>query len=248
MNGQKLTAKNKYMDNRNQVLDYFKPVAQETGLDRADFIRKTYMHVALAVLGFIIVEALFLNTPFIVKIGLQMTQGMTWLLVLGGFMFVTNFATKWASNTADRSKQYAGLLLYVVAQAFIFVPLIYIAISYTGDLSLINQAALMTLALFTGLTAIVFTTKKDFSFMRNIITVGGFVALGLIVAGMLFGFSLGLWFSFAMVALAAGSILYQTSNIIHEYHKEQYVAASLGLFSSLMLMFWYILSIFMSND
>ncbi|MEM8523989.1 MAG: Bax inhibitor-1 family protein [Bacteroidota bacterium] len=236
------------MDNRNQVLDYFKPVAQETGLDRADFIRKTYMHVALAVLGFIIVEALFLNTPFIVKIGLQMTQGMTWLLVLGGFMFVTNFATKWASNTADRSKQYAGLLLYVVAQAFIFVPLIYIAISYTGDLSLINQAALMTLALFTGLTAIVFTTKKDFSFMRNIITVGGFVALGLIVAGMLFGFSLGLWFSFAMVALAAGSILYQTSNIIHEYHKEQYVAASLGLFSSLMLMFWYILSIFMSND
>ncbi|MEN0046429.1 MAG: Bax inhibitor-1 family protein [Bacteroidota bacterium] len=236
------------MDNQNQILDYFKPVAQETELDRADFIRKTYSHVALAVLGFIIVEALFLNTPFIVKIGLQMTQGMTWLLVLGGFMFVTNFATKWASNTADRSKQYAGLLLYIVAQAFIFVPLIYIAINYSGDKNLIGKAGLMTLALFTGLTAVVFTTKKDFSFLRNIITVGGFIALGLIVVGMIFGFSLGLWFSFAMVALAAGSILYQTSNIIHEYHKEQYVAASLGLFSSLMLMFWYILSIFMSND
>jgi len=236
------------MNNQNQVLDYFKPVAQETDLDRADFIRKTYMHVALAVLGFIIVEALFLNTPFIVEIGLKMTQGMTWLLVLGGFMFVTNFATKWASTTADRSKQYAGLLLYIVAQAFIFVPLIYVAIAYTGDLSLINQAALMTLGLFIGLSAVVFMTKKDFSFLRNIITIGGFIALGLIAAGLLFGFSLGLWFSFAMVALAAGSILYQTSNIIHEYHKEQYVAASLGLFSSLMLMFWYILSIFMSSS
>jgi len=236
------------MDNQNQVLDYFKPVAQETEVDRADFIRKTYTHLALAVLGFIIVEALFLNTPFIVNIGMKMTQGMTWLLVLGGFMFVTNFATKWASTTTDRSKQYAGLLLYIVAEAFIFVPLIYMAIAYTGDLSLINQAALLTLALFTGLSAVVFMTKKDFSFLRNIITVGGFVALGLIAAGLLFGFSLGLWFSFAMVALAAGSILYQTSNIIHEYHKEQYVAASLGLFSSLMLMFWYILSIFMSSS
>ncbi len=236
------------MSNKNQILDYFKPVAQEAALDRADFIRKTYQHVALAVLAFILVEMLFLNTPFIVNIGLKMTQGMTWLLVLGGFMFVTSFATKWANSTVDRSKQYAGLLLYVVAQAFIFVPLIYMAIAYTGDLSLVNQAALMTLGLFTGLSAVVFMTKKDFSFLRSAITVSGFIALGLIAAGILFGFSLGLWFSFAMVALAAASILYQTYNIIHEYNKDQYVAASLGLFSSLMLMFWYILQIFMSRD
>lgn len=239
------------MDNQNQILDYLKPVAQESELDRTEFIRKTYTHLALAVLAFIIVETLFLNTPFIVKIGLQMTQGMTWLIVLGGFMFVTSFATKWASSTADRSKQYAGLLLYVLAQAFIFVPLIYIAIAVTGDLTLVNQAALLTFGLFTGLSAVAFLTKKDFSFLGKIITIGGFIALGLIAAGILFGFNLGLWFSFAMVALAAGSILYQTSNIIHEYHKEQYVAAALGLFSSLMLMFWYILSIvlrFTSSD
>ncbi len=236
------------MANANQILDYSRPVAQETELTRADFIRKTYQHVAFAVLAFILVETLFLNTPFILKIGLSMTKGWTWLLVLGGFMFVTNMATNWANSTTDRSKQYAGLLLYVVAQAFIFVPLIYIAISITGDLSLINQAALMTLGLFAGLSAVVFLTKKDFSFLRSILTIGGFMALGLIVAGILFGFSLGLWFSFAMVALAAGSILYQTSNIIHEYNKEQYVAAALGLFASLMLMFWYILQIFMSRD
>ncbi len=236
------------MANANQILDYTRTVAQETELTRAEFIRKTYQHVALAVLAFILVETLFLNTPFIVKIGLSMTKGWTWLLVLGGFMFVTNMATNWANSTTDRSKQYAGLLLYVVAQAFIFVPLIYIAISMTGDLSLINQAALMTLGLFSGLSAVVFITKKDFSFLRSMLTIGGFIALGLIAAVILFGFSLGLWFSFAMVALAAGTILYQTSNIIHEYNKEQYVAASLGLFASLMLMFWYILQIFMSRD
>ena len=118
----------------------------------------------------------------------------------------------------------------------------------TGDLSIISQAGTVTLFLFSGLTAVVFLTGKDFSFLRSALTIGGFIAMGLIVAGLLFGFSMGLWFSVAMVIFAAAAILYQTSNIMKGYHKGQYVAASLGLFSSLMLMFWYVLSIFMSND
>ncbi|MEL7005492.1 MAG: Bax inhibitor-1 family protein, partial [Bacteroidota bacterium] len=54
---------------------------------------------------------------------------------------------------------------------------------------------------------------------------------------------LGLFFSVAMVALAAGSILYQTSNIIRHYDTKQHVAAALTLFASLMLLFWYVLRI-----
>lgn len=234
------------MENQNRILDYAIPVAQENELERSEFIRKTYSHLAIAVLGFLIVETLFQMTPAIVNIGLKMTQGFTWLLVLGGFMFVTNMADRWAQTSNDKNKQYAALLIYVVAEAFIFVPIIWIAMAYTGDMSLLSQAGMLTVALFTGLTAVAFTTKKDFSFLRSALTIGSFVAIGLIVAGMLFGFSLGLWFSVAMVGLAAGSILYQTSNIIHVYNKDQYVAASLGLFASFMLLFWYILSIVMS--
>ena len=48
-----------------------------------------------------------------------------------------------------------------------------------------------------------------------------------------------------MVLLAAGYILYQTSQIFAHYHTEQYVAASLALFSSVALMFWYVIRIFM---
>jgi len=51
-----------------------------------------------------------------------------------------------------------------------------------------------------------------------------------------------------MVILAAGSILYNTSNIIHHYNTQQYVAASLSLFASVALLFWYLLQIFMSRD
>ncbi len=237
------------MDYQNQNQYYAAvPIAQETEETQAVFLRQTYMHVALAVLAFIAVEALFLNTPLIVNIGLSMTQGWTWLLVLGGFMWVTNMATRWAATSTEKNKQYLAFALFIVAEAFIFVPLIYIGIMVSGDMALINQAAVLTLSLFTGLSAVVLLTKKDFSFLKSALTIGFFIAIGLIVAGLLFGFTLGIWFSFAMVVLAAGSILYQTSNLFQVYHKGQYVAASLGLFASLMLLFWYILSIFMSSS
>jgi FtsH-binding integral membrane protein len=51
-----------------------------------------------------------------------------------------------------------------------------------------------------------------------------------------------------MCLLAGGSILYQTSNLIHKYGTDDYIPASLGLFASLMLLFWYVLQIFMSRD
>ncbi len=231
------------MENTYLDYDFPKVVAQENELTRVEFIKKTYTHLGIALLAFIIVETIFLNTPFIVNIGLAMTQGITWLLVLGGFMFITSMADRWALNSKERNKQYWALALYVVAEAFIFVPLIYIAIEVSGGLGLLNQAVIMTSALFIGLTVVAFTTKKDFSFLKGILSVGFILAIGLIVAGALFGFDLGLWFSVAMVALAAGSILYQTSNILNHYNKDQYVAASLGLFASFMLLLWYILSI-----
>ncbi|MBQ4822337.1 Bax inhibitor-1 family protein [Aquimarina sp. MMG016] len=212
---------------------------------RVAFYKKTYTHLAMAVLLFIIVETIFFQIPPLLEFALSLTQGWTWLLMLGGFMLVTSYAEKMAIKSHDRGKQYMALLLYVVAEAFIFIPLIFVAmmIAANGGGDILNQAAILTLALFTGLSAIALLTKKDFSFLRSILTIGFFIAMGLIIAGTLFGFNLGLWFSVGMVALAAGSILYQTSNMIHKYSEDQYVAASLGLFASLMLLFWYILSI-----
>ncbi|GAB5475630.1 MAG: Bax inhibitor-1 family protein [Maribacter sp.] len=216
---------------------------------RVTFYKKTYAHLAGAVLLFILVETLFFQIDAIVNFALSLTGGFSWLLLLGGFMLVTNYAEKMAIGSNNTNMHYAGLILYVVAEAFIFIPLIFIAIMIAEDgaFDILNQAAILTLCLFTGLSAIVFLTKKDFSFLKSALTLGGFIAIGLIVAGTLFGFNLGLWFSVGMVALASGSILYQTSNMIHKYQENQYVAASLGLFASLMLLFWYILSI-LSND
>ncbi|GFZ82298.1 permease [Aquaticitalea lipolytica] len=218
-------------------------------VDRVAFYKKTYAHVAGGVLVFILFEYLLLQSETIVNFALSMTEGFKWLLMLGGFMFITTYAERMALKTPDKNKQYLAYGLYILAEAFIFVPLIYIAAFYMDSgPEILNQAAIVTLALFTGLSAVVFFTKKDFSFLKTGLTIGFFIAIGLIIAGSLFGFNLGLWFSVAMCLLAGGSILYQTSNLVNKYSSEDYIPAALGLFASLMLLFWYILSIFMSRD
>ncbi|MFG6686946.1 Bax inhibitor-1 family protein [Mariniflexile sp. HNIBRBA6329] len=224
-------------------------VSELSEADKVAFYKKTYSHVAGGVLVFILFEYLLLQSEAVVSFALSMTQGWRWLIMLGGFMFITNYAERMTLKTPDKNKQYLAYGLYILAEAFIFVPLIYIAAFYMeSGPEILNQAAIVTLALFTGLSAIVFVTKKDFSFLKAGLTVGFFIAIGLILAGSLFGFNLGLWFSVGMCVLAAGSILYQTSNLVNKYSNDQYIPAALGLFASLMLLFWYVLSIFMSRD
>ena len=221
-------------------------VSYATNVEQATFYRKTYSHVAIALLAFIAVEAILINIVPESLIISMVSSPFVWLLILGGFWLGSMLASKW-TQAQDRSTQYRGLGIYVLLEAIIFLPMIYIAIDLSDGLAIISQAGIITLSLFAGLTAVVFLTRVDFSFLRTILVVGGFLALGLIVAGALFSFDLGLWFSVAMVALAAGGILYETYNIKNVYSTDQYVAAALQLFSSVMLLFWYVLRILLSR-
>ena len=49
-----------------------------------------------------------------------------------------------------------------------------------------------------------------------------------------------------MVGFAGAAILYDTSNVLTRFPEDRYVAAALQLFSSVALMFWYVLRIMMS--
>jgi len=200
----------------------------------------------MALLAFIAVEAILLNVVPESLIISMVSGKWVWLLILGGFWLGSILASKW-TQAQDKNTQYMGLGLYVLLEAVIFMPIIFLAMYFTDGTAILSQAGIITLALFGGLTAVVFLTRVDFSFLRSILVIGGFVALGLILAGAIFGFDLGLWFSVAMVALAAGGILYETYNIKNVYSTDQYVGAALQLFSSIMLLFWYILRILMSR-
>ncbi|RMH41930.1 MAG: permease [Deltaproteobacteria bacterium] len=213
---------------------------------RVRFIRKTYLHLAAAIALFTALEYLFVTS----EAGRSFTAWAVggrghWLVVLGAFMAAGWLADRWARSNVSATAQYVGLLLYVVAEVVIMCPLLYVVAIVAKQPNTIAMAGVMTLMLFAGLTATVFITKKDFSFLRGAITVGGFCALGLIVASMLFGFHLGLLFSFAMIALAAAAILYDTSQVMRHYRPTQHVAASLALFASVALMFYYVLMFLM---
>ena len=226
------------------------PVSALSDDAKATFYKKTYAHVAGGVMAFYMLETLLLQSDTIKSFFYSlMSSGTSWLLLLVAFVFITNYIEKSALKTADKNKQYLAYSAFILAEALIFVPLLGMVIDFVPDSNeLLTQASIVTLTLFGGLSAVVFVTKQDFSFLKSILTIGFFLAMGLIVAGALFGFNLGLWFSVGMCVLAAGSILYQTSNLVHNYTNEQYIPAAIGLFASLMLLFWYVIQLFLSRD
>jgi FtsH-binding integral membrane protein len=229
-------------------LDIRLPREERMAEARATFLRRTYAHLAGAILAFVALEAFLLKFVFTddqAVIGLLGGgHPFGFLLIFGAFIGASMLAQAWARAESSPALQYMGLALYVVAEAIIFVPLLYICQNYS-DPTLIPTAGILTLAVFGGLTLSVFVTKKDHSNLAPILSVGSMIALGVIIAAIIFGFSLGLFFSFAMVALLSGYILYQTSMVLLHFRTDQHVAAALMLFSSVATLFWYILRILM---
>lgn len=217
-------------------------VAQASPNDRLRFIKNTYTHLAGAIAAFILVEFFLFQTGIAAGITNFIYENrFGWLMILGGFSLLGYLSRGLIAKADAIGTQYMGLGLYVVGEALIFAPILYIATYYANDPNLIPMAAILTMMMFAGITTIAFTSGKDFSFLGNFLRVGGFIALGLIVCSVLFGFTLGLVFSAVMIVFASAAILYTTSNIIHRYAPHQHVAASLELFASVALLFYYIL-------
>lgn len=213
--------------------------------DRTEFMRQTYSHLLLAILGFIAIEAFLFNSGLATKI-VPVMLSVNWLIILGAFMIVGQLASSVSMNSMSLGAQYAALTAFVLAEAIIFLPLLYVAQMQFG-VEIVFQAGLITALAFSGLTAIVFMTRKDFSFMGIFIKWAGICALLLIAASVLFSFQLGIVFAVAMVCLAGGAILYDTSNIIHHYPNDRYVSAALKLFASVALMLYYVIIILMER-
>ena len=224
-------------------------VAEASAVDRATFIRRTYTLLAVAILAFIGVEVFFFATGIADAIAsvVFLGGGIGWIAILAGFMLISYLSNKWAVSEVSVGVQYAGLGVFIVTEAVIFVPLLYIAAYASGDPGVILKAGVVSLALFLGLSFTVLFTRTDFSWLAPILSIGGFAALGFIVLSAIFGFTLGNVFAFIMVAFAGSAILYQTSQVLHRFNTRQHVAAALTLFASVALLFWYILRIFIGG-
>ena len=225
-------------------LNYAATVANASVEDRSAFIWKCYSHVVLGILAFAAVLTYLISSGLAYEIAPVMLQ--FWWATLGAFMLTSWGASHLAHRLESVPLQYGAFALLVVAQALIFSPMILLAMATQPGV--IESAAGVTILGSIGLIATAMITRKDFSFLRGMLVWGGILALVGIFSSLIFGFQLGTWFSVAMIGFAGAAVLYDTSNIMHHYPQDRYVAAAMALFASIALMFWYILRLFMSRD
>ena len=211
---------------------------------RSIFITRTYTHLAGGILGFVLVELALFESGLAGQIAHWM-MGFNWILILAAFMLTGWLASRTAQTSSSIGMQYFAYGAYVVAEALIFVPLLYLADAKAPGA--IDSATLVTVLGTGGLMFVAHRTRKDFSFLRAILMWGGVLALLAIIGGAIFGFALGTWFSVAMIGFAGAAVLYDTSNIIHNFPEDRYVSAAMQLFASIALMFWYVLRLVMGS-
>jgi len=232
-------------------------VADAPAADRAAFFRRTYGLVAIGFAAFAALLAIFFvgfdqrsGIAFAVFTGLgsmiSSLGGWSILLVMLAFWGATTVAQSLAFNRASRGTQYAGLGLYVILEALIFIPLIgYVILSTNGNASsVLVPAGIVTGGMIAGLTALVFMTNLDFSFLKVAIVLGSFAAIAIVIVAAIAGLSLGAWFSIAMIILMATVILYQTNEIKNTLETDQHVAAAFILFSSFVTLLFYVIRFF----
>ena len=231
-------------DNMNSLA----PVSSLSVSDRSEFIWKCYAHVVGAILAVAAIETYLFQSGVAMSIAGPMMQSP--MLVLMAFIGVSWGASHLAHRLQSKTSQYAAFAVFVVVWSLMFVPMLAIAMvksAQTGA-NIIESAASVTVFGCVALIATAMITRRDFSFLRGILVWGFFIAMGLIGASFLFGWNLGTWFSVGMIGFAGAAVLYDTSNIMHHYPQDKYVAASMALFGSIAMMFWYILRLFISRD
>lgn len=217
------------------------PTAAEASVvERAKFLQKTYTWVFIGILGFCATLWAFDHVQPVRDLGLMLFRSpiVYLVVILGGAWLVHKVAETSPINVIA---YFSWIFLLGLSAG----PLVSLANATAPEL--VSQASLITAITFLGLTAYVFISGKDFSFMRGFLMVGLFGLIGVGLAGWLFGFDVGIWFSVAGALLMAGYILYDTSMVLHHYPTTAHVSAAIVLVTDVILLFQYILSILMRS-
>lgn len=241
---------------------HHEPAAYAPVNERVSFIRRTYLHLAFAVTAIIGMEAVLLQAlqtdggKQVLAAWFSNPISLLVVLVLfigGGFL-----ARYMARADMPPVVKYLGLAIYTGLEAIFLLPMLFFITQKMGaerGMAMITQAGVLTLVTFGGLSLTVFVTKKDFSFLGHGLMLASWLLLGIVLVAIvmpMFGgprVGLGLWYSVAVIALAAGYILYDTSNILHHYRTDEHVGASLELLADVVLLFYHILRVlYLSRD
>lgn len=220
------------------------PVGELSDRERAVFLSTVYRRLVLAVALFAGGQWLMFSSGFAYS-WTSSVMSSSWLLILGGFMVVSWLSNRVLWGATSPSGQWAGLGALVAANVLIFSPMLVVAEIYAPGA--IADAAVYALVGFVTLSVVAVRSSRDFLWFRVWLQWAGLSALALIVVAVLFGLSLGDWFSVAMIGLASASILFETQSMLRQMPPGRETAVAASLFSSLALLFWYVLRLVMSR-
>lgn len=214
-------------------------VAQGSAEARMEFLRKTYSLFLAGILMAIVAGAVTLNVDSILSLALTILRVPLLAIAL---IFGLSMGAQAVSRTEGLN--YVALFGFTGFMGFLFAPILAM---YGGPL--VTQAGVLAAVIFGSLTAYVFITKKDFSFMGGILFVG---MIALIAGGLLNVFwfksaGAGYWMAWVSLFLFSGFVLYDTSQIVHRYDSRGYVSAALSLFIDFFNIFMALLRILSGN-
>jgi modulator of FtsH protease len=214
--------------------------AQATLAERLGFIRKVYALFFVATLFAIGGVLLGFSYPPLMIYALEHPIIMLFAM-LGGVMGAT-------ALRHNRGINLAALFGFTTLTGVIISPLI--ALVYLKNPASILQAGILTVGIFGGLTAYVFISNKDFSFLRGMLVTGLIVVILAGLLNILVVGSSALYFATAVATLFlfSGFVLYDTSNIIRRYPTNEYVAGALSLYLDAFNIFLALLRILNSRD
>ena len=214
-----------------QVAYGITPAASVSVGERLAFIKKVYGLLALSLVTAAIGAHLG-SDPDLLLIPVASNMMLFFILEIGLIFFAQFVSRKPGLNMV-------ALFSFTTVTGLVVGPLLY----RVGP-SIALEAFALTALTFGGLTMYVIFSKRDFSFMQ------GFLFTGLMI--VVFGALINMFFaspmahfmiSGASVLLFSGFILYDTSNVLRSYGKDEYVSATLALYLDILNLFIALLSI-----
>lgn len=222
-------------------------VSVATPAVRAAFLRKVYLTL-FAGIGITMATGIALALSAVgneSSILWKILQGRGMWLLFFGYLALT-FAV--GSVVNKRGVNVLAYAFFTAFTGFFISPMLLLAAAQTGSLTIIWQALGLTLFAFGGLTGYVLVSGKDFSFIKGFIWTGFWVLVGFMVVGFFvqsWAFQMGV--TAAGLLVFAGFVLYDTSEIMHRYQPNQWVAGAFSLFIDFINMFIRVLFLLMGR-
>jgi FtsH-binding integral membrane protein len=210
-------------------------VVQEDGQVQLSFLQKVY---SLFLLG---LGAAFTGA-FIMVSNQDLAMAVLPHYIIGIIVYFGVFFGCMALRKVPGVNVIALLAFTFVSGVFITPALLVAAMQTGGSFAVVYEAGLITGSIFVGLTAYTFISKKDFSFLGGVITIGLFAVIGISLV-LMFVHSAAANLALAWISSVLFSlwILYDTSRIMRTHESDEYVSAALSLYLDFINLFLMIL-------